>query len=1072
MADSYDAGLGTSLFDTGLDLAGVQDYNSSSFAADGPQNSKLDTRVNSPAFTQGSYQVNSMVPMKRPREMYDTQSASPTAGMITDLGGSDQDLVTSLSGQNTGFSNNMNGSMRRMPPHQIGFGQTMSFQQLQHSGSEGSQSPMANIPQHRGFNGSILGGHQNSSPSPFSTNTAGFASSQAMDPRMRMTTPASQETFNQLSAEADKPSIISAPHLQPQHGGMSQSQGVHHPQASAPQNGQTNVQYMQPNSTPAQYQAAAQANTSAQPQNAMLAASARADEIKIQQRRQQFVQNQQRSQQMQPPQQLNPVLQQQQQHHQNHLLQAQALQAAEQSEANVRGPSGSMPPTNPVARTTPTAAQRLAQDVISKYANYMARSGVIANLTPAFCGKPIHFWVLWSIVSRLGGSTKISQVMGWPTVALQVGFPTQFAVMAGSEMEQFWMTQVQSFETVYWRAQKPMSHQDPGALAAQQRQMQAAANNSLQRPMTGQPHSTILTKPILTDEGHPLTRPASNSRVRTNPYGPSPNELLRRSESVLSINRPGVVSRQSPAPDGQPHSSRPSVPQRLESPRSVKTEVQAHSSDASPDRLVSSSHRLNHSKVAAERLQSLPQEIVDSAAHFAPKVRHPETIGRLDPQTLDKIRRGVDQGRYVAPRTLELGLIDIHALSKSIQSGIQSEVRIALETLITVTGEPLHGVHGIDIDAAQAEDLVESLIDGAEYEIDQLICDDFTPSHESRRIESYEDVHLAASDGLINYAAPPRYGTKSYDRERAVTMLVGYLDVLRNLSFGQRNEKFLGETRIVKPISSIVQILAVKASPWLPHTDRLLLMKILVTLLSNVAHEIDIDSSEDARALLDLILAFAPRSPPDSLDDKSLRFISYRVNNHPYLPAAVDALVKLLARDAANHDNFRTILTSDRALLAQAFGLTIAVIPKYRKDVWAHLIDREATLQQSMLAADIICSMIPSSDCALAQAWLSSSDMWAANLYNIITFLSTTHVGPDGREVISFRAISSHGISVLKTLADLTTLCKTGPSLNELSLVPGLSSLLSTLQLPNLDRELGSQLVAYSEVCRSGVGGA
>jgi SWI/SNF chromatin-remodeling complex subunit SWI1 len=71
------------------------------------------------------------------------------------------------------------------------------------------------------------------------------------------------------------------------------------------------------------------------------------------------------------------------------------------------------------------------------------------------------------------------------------------------------------------------------------------------------------------------------------------------------------------------------------------------------------------------------------------------------------------------PPVWELGNIDLHALTKSIQSGIHGEVRLALDVLAAVTRFGDVYQHLI-IDLRLCDDLIDSLLDCAEEQIDLL----------------------------------------------------------------------------------------------------------------------------------------------------------------------------------------------------------------------------------------------------------------------------------------------------------------------------------------------------------------
>merc|ERR1711981_774708 len=190
-------------------------------------------------------------------------------------------------------------------------------------------------------------------------------------------------------------------------------------------------------------------------------------------------------------------------------------------------------------------------------------------------------------------------------------------------------------------------------------------------------------------------------------------------------------------------------------------------------------------------------------------------------------------------------------------------------------------------------------------------------------------------------------------------------------------------------------------------------MKDVVLFLSNTARHIVLDSQDDAYNLLQFILAFAPGPIPT--ETNPFRFASYRPSIHKYYPNAIDAFAKLLARDDPNRSFFRQIFvdTADHEdaedsdlpvhqqydLLTRAFGMAIAVIPDVsgherkplnRMDVEVLNIAaaRKPTFSQGMLAADILCTLIPAAGPGLAKAWLMSQDGWQLGLFRVVSELA------------------------------------------------------------------------------------
>src|SRR5690606_21683260 len=90
---------------------------------------------------------------------------------------------------------------------------------------------------------------------------------------------------------------------------------------------------------------------------------------------------------------------------------------------------------------------------------------------------------------------------------------------------------------------------------------------------------------------------------------------------------------------------------------------------------------------------------------FKPASRHLDTHGGVNVKTLESLILH----KPTAPQFNELGNIDIHALTMSLKSGITGEIRLALDTLATVSS-----AQGPPLTLQYCEDMVDSILDVAD----------------------------------------------------------------------------------------------------------------------------------------------------------------------------------------------------------------------------------------------------------------------------------------------------------------------------------------------------------------------
>jgi len=182
-------------------------------------------------------------------------------------------------------------------------------------------------------------------------------------------------------------------------------------------------------------------------------------------------------------------------------------------------------------------------------------------------------------------------------------------------------------------------------------------------------------------------------------------------------------------------------------------------------------------------------------------------------------------------------------------------------------------------------------------------------------------------------------------------------------------------------------------------------MKDIVVLLSNISSQLEIPGREQALSLLQFLLAFAP-VPGPIMTNNTLSFSSYDPSIHTYLPHAVDALAKLLARDEPNRGFYKALFTVDSSsplaseLLIRTFALATSPLPdrakeQFRPTSFPPLFEtRKPFLMQGLLAAEIIASLVPGSEPGIARALLASGNCLAQNLIRLIQELSMLYEKP------------------------------------------------------------------------------
>lgn len=448
-----------------------------------------------------------------------------------------------------------------------------------------------------------------------------------------------------------------------------------------------------------------------------------------------------------------------------------------------------------------------------------------------------------------------------------------------------------------------------------------------------------------------------------------------------------------PIPQGHPNAmpghARNSIPRGMETPGAHDMHAQSpiHAKPGSVPRPPP-----QHAMKAGDMVPIIQPK----SDEYTPCGREPKAWGGWDLNSQGEINLAEELSnvRPDIPPLVALGHIDIAALTRSLQSGINAEIRMALDTLATVSNSPFPQ---LNIQLKFCDDLVEALVDCAEEQLEFLAEHTLEVSYEVQ-LSSYEEVVRACRLEQWAIKEIPVVGTNDYQLDRAVERLICITTILRNLSFpGDHadNHVVLADEMIVKFLSTLIRYLGTRNMLLRTHANTLDLMKDLVIMLSNIAGSVELPNREHALCLLQFLLAFSPSSAPLRIDE-ALSFPSFEPGVHTYLPHAVDAMAKLLARDEPNRTHYKAIFALDVTsepdydLLSRAFALSISTIPnvnqeRYRTPTLPSLVDtRRPYLMQGLLVAEIIVSMAPSSESSLVRSWISPENGLVQSLYKLL----------------------------------------------------------------------------------------
>ncbi|KAF4635139.1 hypothetical protein G7Y89_g2955 [Cudoniella acicularis] len=1007
--------------------------NPSSFDPSQFQNQQLQQRMQngalrngSPAFNNPVYQTNSVIPSKRPRPREDSMGTSP-----------------------------------RQPPGMLPNSRSQTPQQAPYPGFPTSNTPQPHPPQ-QGPYSHLQNGSANASPSPIMGNLRPGGVPQ------RVST-ASPHPFS--------PAAQQFPQASP-------SQSEHGSRVDTPQNNNPYTQNpgfaqgFNQNFTPPP------GRTSAPPQNAMSAPQMQQPHLPQpqaygQQPQQQPQQSQQPPQSIEQQKLLYQMRLQQQLQQRNAMAQQGNIppNANTMAKPQMQALNGQFPGMRPQQPPQPSAGPN-PETFMKSLVAFMSQKNLPLDHNPVVGNRRIALINLYMTVRKFGGYRKVTAQNGWNQIAQAFQFHPMQTPNAAEQLRVHYERNLAMFEEAWQvnqqRQRAAMMQQNPNAggpgpqmsptkqmnpQAMQQsqhfmqQQQQQQQQHLAQQHHLQQQQQHMQTTPVkqMAQMHHPQQqavngfstpqqppgqpRPmgpqshARNSLSRTVDATPPQNGTSFTMPSPVSAIKQGSLALQSPHVDGAMRNGEPPAPQEFNLP-----------------------------------------DVLD------PKVRVLDTYGGVELESLSRLGNTLSQSKPDVPAVMDMGHVDIHALTMSLQCGIHAEVRLALDTLASLSVEPR-----VQLDLRVCEDLVETLVDCAEVQV-ELLAENAAEVSDVMLINSYEDVVRGCRCEQELLQDIPAFGSPEYELDRAVDRLICITTIMRNLSFYETNHPLLADELVIKFFCIVIRYLGTRNMLLRTNQNTLDFMKDVIIFLSNLAQAIELPGREQALCLLHFLLAFAPCPPPNT--SERVTFSSYDPAIHRYLPPAVDSLAKLLARDEPNRTHYKTIFASDVAssppfdLLTKTFALAISAIPDDKQDTKrGNLVPvveaRKPFLMQGMLAAEILSNLAPGYETGLAKSWLMSEDGFAQNLSRLILSLcleassAQSHqrgqVAPKGVEDEALHHITLGGIAVLRRLGEKSRDPDDPNSSIPVAGLPSKENLLAALKIaqPRLQGVL-KQLCAYA----------
>lgn len=986
---------------------------------------------NSPPASQPSmYATQAVVPSKRPRVNEDGVSPSPHQypGVLPNSNASQ--------GGYPAYNNMANGAPQ--------YGNASAFQQYPQASSTASQSP---VMQNQAFNGS--GANQNNPTvpaSPFSPGMQGFA-------------------HQQSPTQSEHGSRVNTPQGGPQNFVQGQAYMAtgpsHTPTPNPPANG--------PNGPPYN----AQAITNHQQQ------------MQMQQQRAQY---EARVRQMQqyatmagshkaPAGMMNPMGQPptQMQAYQMAQARAQPSQLHPQAQAQTQ--------VQAQAQQRPQNVNNMLQSIMQ----FMQQRGYPFNPNPVLGGRPVNGAYIFMAGVKLHGSKRIHAQNLWPTLAQMVQFPPAQCMAAGQEIAAYWQSNLTAWESHFMQQQQQ-----------QARQRAMATANNMQGTETPNRHDQTPSKTMQAQFGQrqlqtgtPFQTPTQgiSKTADGSPYDPRQTPQ----HGSIPVQAPNFA--RPPSGYGQPMQpgQRPSLPQG-QPPRNASQMNGVHAASAKQPGPSNDRTRVELKDYYVPNIESLeqpsPKSITDRAKgagdwevpRRSRSFNRPQHHGGL-PVTHAQFSADLDnliKYKLSVPQIAELGGVDLDSWVLSLRSGIDGEVRYALDLLAMVSRE------SFELTTEAFDELLECLLDCASDQVKEL-ANPPTVGSAALELSSYQNLIRDSKIECQGLQDDSELGTEEHTLRRSADRLICIVSILRNFTVGEFDKRLLVLNGVPTTVTSVIRHMTTQKLFLRTHANSLDFTKDAVVLFACLAPHMELKSRDEVISILHFLLSFAPIPHPSSKDSE-LSFSPYIPALHEYLPDAVDILASIMAHEATRSvlkSVFNTDCGSSKSseLLTRAFGLSIAAVHEVesiepRKLGGTRLI----CAAQGLVAAVMLVDMIPGFERNLARKWLASQDCFAFKLKKTLSSIPIPPKRPESHtdnvsamrslevlyqdrdypktlpEMEALQTVFTYGLRLLRKLVERTKDGELTAKETYYRLLPDDKSILQALENPSAGLESVKQL--------------
>lgn len=653
------------------------------------------------------------------------------------------------------------------------------------------------------------------------------------------------------------------------------------------------------------------------------------------------------------------------------------------------------------------------ENFLPTIANWCQQRNLPFSQTCYVNGRQAHPFNLWALVMQHGGSNTVQGKNMWGQIALKLGFiappsqgqDPQQAQMAVAQLREWWKQNFFQFERV-----KLTEFQQKRSSLMQSLSQRAA---TMQAQQGGQPRQMQGGMPNM--QGPP--NPAMLHMRRSSGI----EQAQAQMSPQMYPNQPAGFQAGQPQRPGTQGSMTAAIPPQQ--PIRTPTRPTGKQKPAIIDPV-----KPEPAKVRSDKWQPGDKFVPEAFSFYTGPHAHLEPHGSfiLRDNSLEKVERELEELRPGQPNLYTdngqaIGVIDIHALSMSLQSGIGAEIRVALDIVANLALD-YEDVFKRPFELARCGDLLDALMDCAETQLEYLE-EHAAQTSDEVELPTYDELLRKVKDDSMTIQEVHEAGSDEYDLEMAADRLLCILNILQNVSAGDsglkasgshpmmlngrpnpqlsyrqawlHNASMLSSPAVFETIEKILRAVGTRSRLLRNNQNTLDFYKDAIVFISNVAEVLELQGKGDTSCILHFINTFGPTCDIRTSTPKlEITFKPQEPEQHRYLRYAIDTLAKLLARDEPNRNHIRALLTSEAPynMFTRTFGLAIAPLPEL--DLDAHIQSpyqedivlkwRQPWVSQGLLAADILVSLLPAGASNVAAAWLHSVDGWPSKILRLV----------------------------------------------------------------------------------------